>query len=133
MFELIIIAIVLIIVVAAFKQLLPEERNIVAKSAVNVTGVTAVYAFKAVRGTVRTAWDIGSIAGMKASLEQQETLTDLDKFNKEMTAKGGATKEAIRINNSHADTLGIIDMQKSLAETKAKIREELAAARAARA
>ena len=123
MFELIIVALVLVFIVALFKQLLPEERAIAAKTGVNVVGIATVYTFKAVRGTVRTAWDIGSIAGMKASLEQQETLTDLDKFNKEMTAKGGATREAIRINNSHADTLGIVDMQKSLAETKAKIRE----------
>jgi hypothetical protein len=133
MFTLFIIALVLVFVVAAFKQLLPEERAIVTKSGVNGLGVVTVYTFKALRGTVRTAWDIGTIAGMQTSLQQQETLTDLDKFNKEMTAKGGATKEAIRINNSHADTLGIVDMQKSLAETKARIREELAAARAARA
>ncbi len=133
MLSLIIIGLVIVIVVGFFKSLDSSERSIIIKSAINTASVGSVYMFKASKSTVKSAYNIGSIAGMQVSLEGQETLTSVHTYNEDIAKEGGAVKVAVNIANSHSDSIGATDAIKHLAEYKAELKSKLEAARASRA
>ena len=132
MLSLIITVVVVIGLVGFVKSLSTEERALTARGVINAASVGSVYAFKGARATVRSAYDIGSIAGMHASLEGQETLTSIHDFNTNIAKDGGAVKVAVRIANDHSDSIGATDAINHLTEYKAELKAKLAAARAAR-
>jgi len=132
MFTFIIIALSLVALVAFLRSLTQEERSIVTRASFNVIGSTAVYSAKAVRATVKATYDIGSIAGMQASLEGQDTLNSMHVFNKDTDKEGGYIKVAVKKANQHSEDLGITTQLKSIAQYKAELQTKLKEAREAR-
>lgn len=127
-----IIALVLIATVAAYKQLTTEERKVVAKGAFDATRATATYLAKGAKEVVVSTYDLGTIAGAEVSLHQQESLNTVDKFSKDLEARGGAIKVAIKTAKDHGETTGLSDIGKSIKDKKAAVLAELEAARALR-
>ena len=133
MFTIIILILVVAFTVGALKSMSPEERTIVIRRTLNMLTFGTVYLFRAGKAATIATYQSGRIAGATLSLEGQDTLDSMDNHNNEVAIKGGATKEAIRSSQSHAEALGFTDMNKNLkakadaldAEVQAKREERL--------
>ena len=128
----IIIILVVIAAIGTIKAMTKEERAVVAKSSINAIKVSGGYGITAVKDTAKVAYSSGQWGGNEISLNHQETITDLDSFNKDMTRKG-AVRVGVKTAKSHLDTVGIVDANKSLDDALAVQFEALKTARAARA
>jgi len=133
MFTYIIIALIVIAIIGAFKAMTQEERSVTIKGATNVMTMTAVYSAKAAKGTIKAAYTAGTLAGSTVSLEGQETIAAVHTFNEDIKEEGGATKVAIKKANQHAEDLGLADFMKDMNTIKADLQTKLDKAREARA
>jgi len=144
MFTIIILILVVAFAVGALKSMSAEERAIVIRRTINMVTFGTVYLFRASKAATIATYQSGRIAGSTLALEGQDTLDSMNDHNNEVASKGGATREAIRSSQSHAEALGFTDMNKTLkakadalaAEVEAKREERLlrsAARKAAKA
>ena len=129
--EMILIVLVVIAVVGTFKAMNKEERSTIIKSGVNTAKVVGGYSVTVAKDTAKAAYSSGQWVGNEVSLNHQETLTDLHKFNTEMTRKG-AVRVGVKAAKSHLDTVGIAELNKAIDDTIAAQLEALNAARTAR-
>jgi len=132
MLSYIIIILIVIAIVGAFRAMTQEERSVTIKGATNVIAMTAVYSAKTAKGTIKAAYTAGNIAGSTVSLEGQETITAVHTFNESIKSEGGATKVAIKKANQHAEDLGLSDFTQNMSDLKAELEAKLVAARKAR-
>jgi hypothetical protein len=130
MFTFIIIALAAVFAVGALKSMSPSERVIVIRRSLNMLTFGGVYLFRAGKGAATASYHSGRIAGTTLALEGQESLMAMKQHNKDVEAKGGAAREAIRSSISHADALGLSSMNADLKAKADALDAELAAKRA---
>ena len=127
----IILALAAIVIFGALKAMTKEERQTVVKATTNSLAVASVYSAKAVKGAVSMSYDAGTVVGTHVSLEQQDTINSIKKFNDDIAKEGGAAKVAIRTANEHANLIGLDEMNQYIAKYKQRLQAELAEAREA--
>lgn len=133
MLEVIVLVLLVVGMVGMFKSMTKEERNVIAKSSLNVVKVSGSYSAKMAKDTLKVAYKSGEVVGKSISLEHQETLTDLNTFNTEINADGGAIKVGIKTARRHLDTIGVEGALSSLDTTNLDLETKLREARAQRA
>ena len=127
----IIIALVVIGLVGTFRAMNSDERSTIIKSGANTAKVVGSYGITIAKDTAKVAYHSGEWLGNEVSLNHQETLTDLHKFNSDMTRKG-AVRVGAKAAKSHLEVVGIAEANKMLSEALGAQKEALLAARAAR-
>ena len=128
----IIIILVVIGLVAAYRELNTDERAIARNSVANSIKVVSGYTFTAAKDTVKMASQSGTYVGASIALNHQETLSELASFNSEMT-KNGAVRTGVKIAKDHGETLGVAGVNTYLKELNKTTLADLAELRKATA
>jgi hypothetical protein len=121
MLSFIIIALIVIALVTFIKGLHPEDRGIVFTTGRNIVAATGTYTLVAVKGSVRTAYNIGANAAAQVEANGQDSLDVMHDYNTDMDSKGGVIKATVRVVRGHSDILGIGEMNSNLSESTRKL------------
>lgn len=129
----IIAVLVVIFAVGAYTQLDAKEKAVVTGRTLNALKYGSVHTIKATKSTLQATYQSGQLAGLELALNGQDQIDSMEKFNKEVSSKGGAVKIAHEDFEKFCKDLGLSNVNRDLRVTVATKQAELNTRRLARA